>query len=590
MQRGRGGEGETRRRGDKETMKVHFGRVQPHAPYGNGGMIGAMSETNLTERPLAADAWFPGIFGQGIIVVSVVVVILSRLAGYWEYQPWPLDDTAVRNLLTLVFSFIIVATMWVWFCFRSVYSLTWRRVVTWVPVVSVGIGFPALLMIGSTKVIQFSGSMVPRLAPGERALEKVEGAKEAIDLATTGPDDFPQFLGPERSVWVADKGLAEDWEGQQPVVVWKRPIGSGWSGFAAVNGYAVTLEQRGAEEAVVCYAIETGEPVWAHSIVARHEQAMGGIGPRSTPTIHQGRVYALGGTGVLRCLDGSNGKEIWSDDLRERYGLTVAEDEAMIMWGRSASPLIVDSIVIVPGGGPLGKAKNLVAFEAESGKVVWESESLKEDGTADQVSYASPGIATLAGRRQILIVNETTASGHDPATGKLLWSYPWPSHSNGDACASQAVAIDDRQVLLSKGYSAGAELIEVFDGKSSQDLATKSKWKLPKVLQTKLTNVVIRDGHAFGLSEGILECVELDSGKRKWKSGRFGHGQILGVGEKLLVLSEEGELSLVELNAKKYVNLGTVPAIEGKTWNTLCLYGKKLLVRNSQEAACLELP
>lgn len=548
-----------------------------------------MNETIKTERPLAADAWFPGILGQGIIAVSVAVVILVRVAGQWENQPFPLDDSAVRNLLTLIFSFIVLATMWVWFCFRSVYSLLARRIVLVVPLLSVAIGFPAILAIGPTRVIEFSGSMMPSLASGERKLEKLEGGTAAIDLATTTADDFPQFLGPERSAWVPDKGLAADWTERQPKVVWKRPIGAGWSGFAAVNGYAVTMEQRGAEEAVVCYAIETGEPVWGHSIATRHEQAMGGIGPRGTPTIHQGRVYALGATGVLRCLEGSNGKLLWSDDLRKRYGVTIAEDEAMIMWGRAASPLIVDSMVIVPGGGPVGKAKNLVAFEAESGKIVWESESLKEDGTADQVSYASPSLATVAGRRQILIVNETTASGHEPATGKLLWSFPWPSHSNGDACASQAVAWDQSYVLLSKGYSAGAELIEIKAGSGGEFLAN-SIWKMPKVLQTKFTNVVIRDGHAFGLSEGILECVELSSGKRKWKSGRFGHGQILGIGDRLLVLSEEGELNLVELNVKKYVSLGTVPAIEGKTWNTLCLYGKKVLVRNSQEAACLELP
>ncbi len=598
---------------------------------GNRGMIGVMSETKLTEQPLAADARFPGILGQGIIVVSVLVVIVARAAGYFENQPWPLDDPAVRNLLTLVFSFIVLATMWVWFCFRSIYSLVWRRVVMWVPLVAVGIGFPALLMIGSTRVVQFSGSMVPRWAPGEQKLERVEGGKEAIDLATTGADDFPQFLGPERSCWLPDKGLAGDWKERQPRVVWKRAIGSGWSGFAAVNGYAVTLEQRGAEEAVVCYAIETGEPVWANSIVARHEQAMGGIGPRSTPTIHQGRVYALGGTGVLRCLDGSNGRLLWSDDLLARYGFSVLEkndpawradiqvnEESLVMWGRAASPLIVDNLVVVPGGGvsqdlasrlalKKGKGlptdtsrlgpKNLVAFDGESGRVVWESESLKEvviDNVqtlvADQVSYASPALASVAWRRQILIVNEATASGHDPATGERLWSFPWPSHSNGDACASQAVAVAANQVLLSKGYSAGAELIEIGAGASGEELAAKSVWKMPKVLQTKFTNVVVRDGYGFGLSEGILECVELSSGKRMWKSGRFGHGQILGVGERLLVLSEEGELSLVELNAKKYVSLGTVPAIEGKTWNTLCLYGKKLLVRNSQEAACLELP
>jgi outer membrane protein assembly factor BamB len=421
-------------------------------------------------------------------------------------------------------------------------------------------------------------------------LDSIQSSSSTIDLKTTTADDFPQFLGPDRSCWIAAQELAKDWSDKQPRLLWKRPVGAGWSGFAAVNGHAVTIEQRGAEETVTCYSIDTGEPEWGHAITARHEQAMGGIGPRSTPTIHQGRVFTLGATGVLQCLDGSNGTVLWSDDLRKRYEVSALEDEAMVMWGRSASPLIVDAMVVVPGGGPVGKAKNLVAFEAESGKLLWESQSLKEDGIPDQIGYASPGLATIAGRRQILIVNETTASGHDPATGNMLWSYPWPSHSNGDACASQAVAVDDNHLFLSKGYSTGAELIELSAGGPEGRLTAKSMWKMPKVLQTKFTNVVIRDGHAYGLSEGILECVEVASGKRKWKAGRYGHGQILGVGDQLLVLSEEGELSLVDASPKALTSRGTLQALTGKTWNTLCLYGKRLLVRNAEEAACYELP
>ena len=109
-------------------------------------------------------------------------------------------------------------------------------------------------------------------------------------------------------------------------------------------------------------------------------------------------------------------------------------------------------------------------------------------------------------------------------------------------------------------------------------------------MQTKFTNVVVQGGYAYGLSEGILECVELSSGKRAWKNGRYEHGQILGVGELLLVLSEDGELCLVELTPAKFNQLGSVPALSGKTWNTLCLFGNRLLVRNAQEAACYELP
>ncbi len=117
-----------------------------------------------------------------------------------------------------------------------------------------------------------------------------------------------------------------------------------------------------------------------------------------------------------------------------------------------------------------------------------------------------------------------------------------------------------------------------------------SLWKVSRVLQTKLTNLVVYQGHAYGLSEGILECVELETGKRRWKKGRYGHGQILGVKDLLLVMSEDGELHLVELNPDAFIELGKQPILNGKTWNNLCLVGKRLLVRNADEAACIELP
>jgi outer membrane protein assembly factor BamB len=444
---------------------------------------------------------------------------------------------------------------------------------------------------GMTRVIHFSGSMVPRLARGEHDFDNssTEQATE-VDLTTTTPNDFPQFLGPERNGWIPGPPLLSDWKKTPPRLLWMRPIGAGWSAFAAVNGFAVTLEQRRDEEWVTCYEIDSGRQAWGHAIKARHENPLGGIGPRSTPTIFEGRVYALGATGVLRCLDGATGKLIWSDDLRQRYGLDAESEEAMVMWGRSASPLIVDRTVVVPGGGPAGKAKNLAAFDVESGKLAWEAENRTEEGALDQIAYASPALATLAGRRQILIVNESTASGHDATTGTRLWSHPWPGDSGGAASASQAVRVGENRVLLSKGYSGGAELIEISPAGSGEGLLVKTVWKIPRVLQTKFTNVVVYEDHAFGLSEGILECVELASGKRKWKKGRYGHGQILGVGELLLVLSEEGELNLVELNTRKLVEHGTAPALTGKTWNNLCLYGNRLLVRNGDEAACLELP
>jgi outer membrane protein assembly factor BamB len=539
----------------------------------------------------ASPGYFPGWIGRLVIAVTLSFVVLIRVLGRTNDPPFPLNDPAVCNLLTLIFSFVAALTAWLWLCFRSALSWPVRRTVFIATIVLIAGALITLRVAGISRFIHVSGSMVPQWKRAARELGSLEVSPAApIDLTTTTDHDFPQFLGPERSCWLPGPGLSRDWPSGGLKLLWKQPIGDGWSAFSAVNGYAVTMEQRGAEEWVTCYEIASGKPVWGHSIKARHENPMGGVGPRGTPTIHRGRVYALGATGVLRCLDGGTGKLLWSDELRKRFMISDGEDESLVQWGRAASPLIVDNLVVVPGGGPSGKAKCLIAYQVETGRLEWEAENKQENGAADQISYASPALVTLAGRRQILIVNESTVSGHDPATGQRLWSaITWPGTSNGMASASQAVVVDGNRVLVSKGYSGGAKLLEV-SADSGGALVAETKWQNPRILQTKFANVVVHNGHAYGLSEGILECVEVESGKRTWKSGRYEHGQILGVGELLLVLSEDGDLALVELNPQAFKQLASAKVLDGKTWNNLCLDGRLLLVRNSQEAACYELP
>ena len=525
-----------------------------------------------------------------LMATAIVVVVVTQLIGRLDDPPPPFSDPAIRNIVTLVAMLIASAAGWTWFVRNERFS--WR--IRWAFAIFTMLALVALVNIVSSLhdrgILNFSGSLMPRVASAPREAIEVENEPAAgrADFSRASPDDFPQFLGPDRTGFVETALLARDWQSQPPRRIWQRSIGAGWSGFACVNDYAVTMEQRGDQECIVCYAAKTGQPVWSHALNARHETTLGGVGPRCTPTIHDSHVFALGATGVLRCLDES-GQLIWSDDLRRRYNVTAHDDEQLVMFGRSASPLVVDGIVVVPGGGPQGQAKNLVAFDRLTGKLVWESECELPSGGSDQISYASPTLATVAGRRQILIVNESTVSGHDPATGQLLWSYPWPGKSNANASISQVVVVTANRLLLSKGYGEGAELIEV-NNSGEDKLDAVRVWKVARVLQTKFSNVVVQAGYAYGLSEGILECVALETGQRRWKKGRYGHGQILGVNDLLLILSEDGELHLVEMNSDKFVPCGSVPALEGKSWNTLCIFGKRLLLRNSEQAVCMELP
>ncbi len=254
-------------------------------------------------------------------------------------------------------------------------------------------------------------------------------------------------------------------------------------------------------------------------------------------------------------------------------------------WGRAASPLVVGDQVIVPLGGRKGGRRlvSLAAYDKRRGTLLWE-------GGSRQISYSSPRLATLAGVEQVLIVNEGTVAGHDLKTGRLLWEHPWPARTNANPNVSQAVPVPPDRVFVSKGYGQGAMLLRL-DPAADGALAPQVVWRNPKILKTKFANVAIRDGYVYGLSDGILECVELSSGRSQWKHGRYGHGQILRVGDLLLLLSEEGEVVLVEATPARADNmLGRFQAIEGLTWNNFALAGPFLLVRNAEEAACYKMP
>lgn len=448
---------------------------------------------------------------------------------------------------------------------------------------------------GDVNLLRFE----PIWAANREVLTTEAPMKTAADLSVESTSDFPRFLGSGQNGLV-NHGLQIDTAAfaQKARIVWKQPIGEGWSGFSARNGYAVTMEQRGDQECVTCYEIATGELKWVYRHAARHldKMGLGRIGPRSTPTIHQGNVFAVGAIGNLVCLNGADGSVVWQKDLNAILGIRLSEAEdtdgfktqfeenTTLAWARSGAPLIVDETVVVPGGGPKGETRaTLLAFDLKTGDLKWKA------GDA-MIAYGSPVLAALAGRRQILMTCESEAAGFDPSTGKVLWSYARPGESDGGANTSQLSVVSDTDVLTSKGYpDGGGERIHVDE--RAGELTASSVWRSQKVLKTKLTNPIIHDGYAYSLSNGFMECARLTDGKEMWKRrGRFGHGQVLGVDNFILLHSESGELFLLEATPDEYRELGALKTIDGVCWNTLCLTGNKLLVRSEIEAACIEIP
>ena len=243
------------------------------------------------------------------------------------------------------------------------------------------------------------------------------------------------------------------------------------------------------------------------------------------------------------------------------------------MWAKSCSPLIVgDKVVITLGKG--GQA--LAAYAAATGADVWR-------GGMPDASYASPVLAEMAGKAQILSVFAGGTGAYDPATGAELWA--WKDGFKGaPANVANPVFLPPDQVLVMIGYGVGSTLL-----KTAPAAVPEILWQTIK-LKPKFTNPVIRGKRAWGLDEGRLTCLDLATGAALWRGASYGHGQMLGAGDSLIIQKESGGVVVVDASETEEIVRATIPALTSKTWNQPCLAGRLLLVRNDREIICFELP
>jgi outer membrane protein assembly factor BamB len=469
---------------------------------------------------------------------------------------------------------ILVGVGWVmflllWLVLGS--RLPWRtrfRVVLLLGLVGGALGASLEIQGVTGNLLPILGWKWTRVAPSETETAVAPG--EAVGISFDGADlSYPRFLGPNGDATLAGPRLDDDWQNHPPREIWRRSIGEGWSAFAVSGGLAITQEQHGGEEQVVAYDLISGEPRWRHADRARYETTIGGVGPRATPTIVQRRVFTLGATGILNALSLQTGDRVWSRDILTDAAASNQE------WGKSGSPLVWQGLVVVSAGGSDGRS--MLAYDWDSGDLVWS-------GGDDRSGYSSPRLATLAGQEQILILNFSTVAAHAPLTGEVLWEYPWP-HANPNV--AQPLPISPDTLLVSTGYGIGSKLIRITRtglGRFEPELV----WESPR-LKAKFANFVLYEGYVYGLDDGVLVCLDPTTGERRWKKGRYGHGQILLVGDRLLVLSEAGMLVLVRPQPRGLEELGSFQVLAGKTWNNPALAGPYLLVRNHREAALFEL-
>jgi outer membrane protein assembly factor BamB len=496
----------------------------------------------------------------------------------------PFVDASVGGFGLFLMGLPVVLTVWtLWMLVGRLTALSWFRPASLVVIALSWMCFTLYRTDGANSDLR--ADMHWRWTPTAEDLflakKKQEaanaGKSEQLSLVGWKPSldssDWTEFRGTDRACVIRGVTLAtDDWNTTPDRRVWRTEVGPAWSSVIIIGNRLFTQEQRGDQETVVCYDALTGKELWVHEDTARFYNSVSGAGPNATPTFADGRIYTLGGTGILNCLDAATGEKFWSRDIKDDSG---AKDP---MWGFSSSPLVVDDLVIVFAGGE--GENNLLAYRAKTGgKPVWTA-------PAGQSSYSSPQLATIGGQRQCLMLSDSGLTAVDPTTGAVLWKSGIAMP--GAPRTVQPRALDASQLVVGTLDGPGVSLIDVT--RKGETWNVDQRWE-SKDLRPQFPDFVVHQGHAYGFDVNVFCCIDLSNGQRCWRGGRYGCGQVLLLEDQslLLVISEKGEAILVAADPEKHKELGRFQALDGKTWNHPVIAHGRLYLRNDKEMACYEL-
>lgn len=403
--------------------------------------------------------------------------------------------------------------------------------------------------------------------------------------ATGGGTDWPTYRGPAGDgVTAAELGKA--WDEKGPKEVWKVPATNGFSSVTVSGGVAATLVTREDDgtptEFVVVMEAASGKELWAKPLkLAKYQGGgddgtgdnKGGDGPRSTPTISGGKVYTYGANLDLACFDAKTGKVVWQKDVAKDFG------GKNISWQNATSPLIEGGLVIVSGG---GKGAAFLAFDKDRGTLKWKSED-------DTITHATPIAATIHGTRQIIFFTKEGLVAVTPGDGKVLWRQAYKFNVS---TAASPVVFED-VVYCSAGYGVGGGAYKI--AKKGSEWTSEELWRTEgNEVANHWSTPVVRDGKLYGMFQfknygsGPVKCVDIRTGKVLWSKEGFGPGNVILSGDRLLALSDKGELVIIAAEPDGYKELARADVLDGKCWSTPTLADGKIYARSTKEAACFE--
>jgi outer membrane protein assembly factor BamB len=339
-----------------------------------------------------------------------------------------------------------------------------------------------------------------------------------------------------------------------------------------VGGRLYTLAERAGRQEAVCLEASSGRAIFRRDLEEGFPDRQGGDGPRATPAVGEGLVFALGARGTLAALDAESGEPRWRIGLLEKLGAR------NLTWGLTGSPLLESGRLIVQ----IGESDHpVVALKPATGEVLWRSGA---GGLAGLAGYSTPYAITHAGRRQVVVFLGKGVVGLDPESGKTLWSYAWETSYDANAAAP---IYQDGRLFISSGYNRGCALLELPQAEGGRP---GEAW-MNLVLKNKFSSSVLHQGYLYGFDENRLKCVEFRSGKESWRQGGLGHGTVLIADGQLIILGDQGDLALARATPQGYQETARAPGVLRNlpAWTVPVLHGGVLFLRDLREAVALRI-
>lgn len=408
-------------------------------------------------------------------------------------------------------------------------------------------------------------------APGLLAILWLAGAGLAraagADPSTgTTETDWPQFRGPQQNGVSAEKGLLRSWPESGPKILWKKPIGNGFSMVTAVGDALYTMAVEGESEMAYRLRASDGEVVWRVAIGPVFPEVFGD-GPRATPTVEGGVVYALSAAGRLHALEMKDGTRRWELDLVKELGSSTPDR------GFASSPLVDGDLLLLEAGGKEGKA--VVALDKKTGKVRWSA-------LTGEAGYTTPLAVTIDGVRQYVFLR---SAGGDLVSllpdGKVHWQYSW----RAGAIASP-LFLPPNRIFASATDDIGAVLLEI--GKADGKATVREVWK-NRLMKNHFSSSVLYEGHIYGFDNASLKCIVAETGEQKWVQRGYGKGSLIAADGLLYILSDQGQLILAEATPAGFHEKGKVQVLEGRTWTAPVLSHGRLYLRNDKEMIVIDV-